>query len=86
VSPLAQDTVQTIPELRAIGLPDFESGQASPPARIPGLLRQLNQQLRELITDTLNDRSRQGVASEGEITTELDAAGWDELPGQKWNA
>ena len=86
VSPHAQEAVQTIRKLRASGLPDFESGQATPPARVPGLLRQLNQQLRELITDTLNDRSRQGVASEGEITTELQAAGWDELPTQKWNA
>jgi hypothetical protein len=82
----AQDAVQTIRRLRAIGLPNFEDGQTGPPARVPGLLRQLNRQLRALITDTLNARSRLTVPSQGEIIAELQAAGWDEIPSQKWNA
>jgi hypothetical protein len=86
VSPRAQETVQTILELRAIGLPNFEAGQNGPPARVPELLRELNGQLRTLITDTLNDRSRSGVASEREIIAELQAAGWKEIPRYKWNA
>jgi hypothetical protein len=86
VSPHAQDAVQTIRQLRAIGLPNFEDGQTGPPARVPRLLRQLNRQLRALITDTLNDRSRLTVASQAEVIGELQAAGWDEIPSQKWNA
>jgi hypothetical protein len=86
VSLHAEEAVQTIRKLRAVGLPDFENGPSGPPARVPGLLRQLNLQPRALITDTLNDRRRQGVASQGEITAELKAAGWEELPSQKWNA
>jgi hypothetical protein len=86
VSPQAQEAVQTIQELRAIGLPNFEAGESGPPARVPGLLRKLNGQLRALITDTLNDPSRSGVASEREITAELQAAGWKEIPRYKWNS
>jgi len=80
VSPHAQDAVQTIRQLRAIGLPNFEDGHTGPPARVPRLLRQLNQQLRALITDTLNDRSRLTVASQAEVIGQLQAAGWDEIP------
>src|SRR5215472_7471769 len=86
VSPRAQETVQTILDLRAIGLPNFEGGQSGPPASVPGLLRELNGQLRTLITDTLNDRSHSGVAGEREIVAELQAAGWKEIPRYKWNA
>jgi len=86
VSPQARAIVQTIRDLRTIGLPNFEAGQNGPPARIPGLLRKLNGQLRTLITDTLNDRSRSGVASEQEIIEALRAAGWKEIPSYKWNA
>jgi len=39
VSLFAKDAAQTIRELRAIGLPDFDNGQNEPPARVPGLLR-----------------------------------------------
>ena len=78
--------MHTIRELRAIGLPNFETGQNGPPAKVPGLLRKLNGQLKTLITDTLNDRSRAGVASEREIIAELQAAGWKEIPRYKWNA
>ena len=86
VSPRAQEAVHTIRELRAIGLPNFEAAQNGPPARVPALLRELNGQLRTLITDTLNDRSHSGVASEREIIAELQAAGWKEIPSYKWNA
>lgn len=86
VSPRAQEAVRTIRELRAIGLPNFDAGQNGPPARVPALLRELNGQLRTLITNTLNDRSRSGVASEREIIAELQAAGWKEIPSYKWNA
>ena len=82
----AQDAVQTIRQLRAIGLPNIDTRQTGPPARVPGLLRQLNHQLRALITDTLNDRSRLAFPSQEEIIAELQAAGWDEIPSQKWNA
>lgn len=86
VSPQAQETVQTIWKLRAVGLPNFEAGQNGPPVRVPALLRELNGQLKTLITDTLNDRSRSGVASEREIIADLQAAGWKEIPRYKWNA
>jgi hypothetical protein len=86
VSPQAQETVQTIRELRAIGLPNFEAGENGPPARVPGLLRKLNSQLEMLITDTLNDRSRSGVVNEREIIAELQSAGWTEIPPYKWSA
>ena len=85
-SPHAQSAVETIRQLRAIGLPDLEGGQTVPPARVPGLLRQLNQELRALITDTLNDRSRLSVPGQTEIIEQLKAAGWDEIPSHKWNA
>jgi len=86
VLPQAQDAVQTIRELRAIGLPNFEAGENGPPARVPGLLRKLNTQLRTLITSTLNDQSRSGVVNEREIVDELQTAGWNEIPPYKWSA
>ena len=86
ISQQAQETSQTIQELRTIGLPDFEAGQSGPPARVPGLLRILNKQLRTLISNTLNDRSRPGVASEREVVAELQEAGWKEIPSYEWNA
>ena len=86
VSLQAQQTVETVRELRAIGLPNFEAGENGPPARVPGLLRKLNSQLRMLITDTLNDQSRSGVVNEREITKELQLAGWKEIPPYKWSA
>lgn len=76
-SPQAQQTVETVRELRAIGLPNFEGGENGPPARVPGLLRKLNSQLRMLITDTLNDQSRSGVVNQHEIIAELQSAGYD---------
>src|SRR5437764_8357850 len=79
VSLQAQQTVETVRELRAIGLPNFEAGENGPPARVPGLLRKLNSQLRVLIADTLNDQRRSGVVDEREIIAELQLAGWKEI-------
>ena len=85
VSPHALQAVQTIRELRSIGIPDDE--QNNPPAKVPGLLRQLNTQLKALIAETLNDHKRLGtIASAEEIFSQLRAAGWDEIPPNKWNA
>jgi hypothetical protein len=39
-----------------------------------------------LITDTLTVPSRHGIASEKEIFAQLRAAGWEEIPSNKWNA
>jgi hypothetical protein len=86
VSPQAQQTVQSIRELRAIGLPNSEAGESGPPARVPGLLRKLNSQLQMLITNILNDQSRSGVVNEREIIAELQSAGWKEIPQYKWSA
>lgn len=87
VSPRAREVVQATRELRAIGLPnslhDFQNG---PPSAVPGLLRQLNRQLRALIVETLNDPNRHAVPSADEITTQLRSAGWEEIPDYKWNA
>jgi hypothetical protein len=82
----AREAVKTIRELRAIGLPDPEDLENGPPARVPGLLRRLNRELRELVVETLNDRTRRGVPSEEEITEQLRKAGWEEVPDHKWNA
>ena len=86
VSPHAREAVQSIRELRAIGLPDPKNLQNGPPPKVPNLLRQLNRELRALVIDTLNDRSRRGVPREEEITAQLRAAGWDDIPDHKWNA
>jgi hypothetical protein len=86
VSPHAREAVQTIRELRAIGLPDPNDLQNGPPPKVPGLLRQLNRELRGLIVDTLNDQSRRGAPREQEITDQLEAAGWEEIPNVEWNA
>lgn len=86
VSPHAREAVQVIRELRAIGLPDPDSLEKGPPAKVPGLLRQLNRQLLALVADTLNDSSRYTLPSEEEVTEQLQAAGWEEIPDNKWNA
>jgi len=84
ISPHAQKAVETIRQLRAIGLPiDLESG---PPDKVPGLLRLLNQELKALIIEDLNDRSRHAVPGGNEILVQLTAAGWEEIPSHKWNA
>ena len=82
----AREAVQTIRELRAIELPDPADIENGPPPKVPGLLRQLNHQLRALIIDTLNDPNRHTIPREEEITAQLRTAGWEEIPDHKWNA
>src|SRR4051812_42735121 len=85
VSPSALQAVQTIRELRAIGIPEDE--QNNPPAKVPGLLRKLNTQLLALITETITDKKRLGIiVHPEEIYAQLRAAGWNELPESKWDA
>jgi hypothetical protein len=86
VSTHAREAVQTIRELRAIELPDRSVIENGPPHQIPGLLRKLNRQLLALVIDTLNDSSRHTVPREEEITAQLRAVGWEEIPDHKWNA
>lgn len=86
VSPHAKKAVETIQQLRAIGLPDSNELESGPPAKVPGLLRLLNQELKALIVEDLNDRNRHVVANEDEILEQLTAAGWEEIPSHKWNA
>ena len=86
VSSHARKAVQTIHELRAVGLPAPEELQNGPPAKVPGLLRLLNRELRALVVETLNDRARRGVPRQEEIMDQLRAAGWEEVPDHKWNA
>jgi len=86
VSPHAQKAVETIQQLRAIGLPSPNDLELGPPAKVPALLRLLNQELKALIVEDLNDRNRHAVANEDEVLEQLIAAGWREIPGHKWNA
>ena len=86
VSTHAREAVQTIRELRAIGLPDHADIENGPPPKVPSLLRQLNRQLLALVADTLNDTSRHTIPREEEITAQLRTAGWEEIPDHKWNA
>ena len=86
VSSHARGAVHTIRELRAVGLPGPEELRNGPPAKVPGLLRLLNRELRALIIETLNDHARRGVPGEAEIMDQLRAAGWEEVPDHKWNA
>jgi hypothetical protein len=86
VSPHAQKAVETIQQLRAIGLPNSNELESGPPAKVPGLLRLLNQELRALIVEDLNDADRHVVPGEEEIMDQLTAAGWEEIPSHKWNA
>lgn len=86
VSPHAQKAVETIQQLRAIGLPNLNDLESGPPAKVPGLLRLLNQELKALIVEDLNDRNRHAVPNEAEILEQLTAAGWEEIPSHKWNA
>jgi hypothetical protein len=86
VSPHAHEAVQTIRELRAIGVPEPDDLEKDPPPKIPGLLRQLNHQLLALVIDTLNDSSRHTGSREEEITAQLQSDGWEEIPDHKLNA
>ena len=86
VSPHAQKAVQTILQLRAIGLPANDDYASGPPEKVPSLLRLLNQELQALIVEDLNDPTRHGVPNEDEVLEQLTAAGWEEIPNHKWNA
>jgi hypothetical protein len=83
----ALEAVQTIHQLRSIEVPPSSKIQFGPPPQVPGLLRQLNRQLRTLIVDVLNDKNRGAeVANEEEVLSELRNAGWEEVSQNKWNA
>jgi hypothetical protein len=86
VSQHARETVKVIRELRTIPLPNFEFRPSGPPARVPGLLRQLNQQLRDLIIAVFNDQHRDSLADADMVYNELKAAGWGDIYRSRWNA
>lgn len=86
VSPHARNAVETIRQLRSIGLPEPDELDLGPPPKVPGLLRRLNQELRALIVDDLNNDTLHAVPDENEILDQLRTAGWDEIPEQRWNA
>jgi hypothetical protein len=75
-----------IRQLRAIGVPPTDELEAGPPAKVPGLLRLLNKELKALIVEDLNDQNGHAVPGEDEILEQLTAAGWEEIPSHKWNA
>ncbi len=85
VSPHAKKAVETIGELRAIGVHDDDE-RTDPPPKVPGLLRTLNKELEALIVEDLNDSSRHTVPDKEEILEDLTAAGWEEQPRSKWAA
>jgi hypothetical protein len=86
VSQHVQEAVKTIRELRTIPLPNFDLGPVGPPARVPGLLRQLNQALRDLIIAVLNDPHRDSLADVDMVYNELKSAGWGDIYRSRWNA
>jgi hypothetical protein len=86
ISPAARKAVQTIQKLRAIDAPNSRDIDTGPPAKVPYLLRQLNQELKALIIEDLNDQSQHTMPDEQEILDHLRAAGWQELPSNKWTA
>jgi len=89
---LARQTVQTISELRKIGLPssgwdnDGDVLRMGPPARVPGLLRRLNSELRGMILQALNDPNRHQIVDRDTILGQLRTAGWREIADHRWNA
>jgi hypothetical protein len=86
VSPEARKAVQTIQKLRAIDAPNSVDVDTGPPAKVPYLLRQLNQELKALIIQDLNDQSKHTMPDEEEVLDQLRASGWRELPSNKWTA
>jgi hypothetical protein len=86
VSEHALEAVKIIHELRTIPLPNFDLGPSGPPARVPGLLRQLNRELRDLISAILNDPRRDSLAQVDMVYNELKAAGWGDIYRSRWNA
>jgi hypothetical protein len=55
--------VEIIRQLRSIGLPNSIDFDSVPPDKVPGLLRLLNQELKALLVEDLNDRNRHAVPS-----------------------
>jgi len=86
VSPTAQKVVQTIQKLRAMDVPHSRDLDIGPPPRVAALLKQLNQELKALIVEYLNDRTRDTLPNGEELLNDLRAAGWQELPSNKWTA
>jgi hypothetical protein len=86
VSVHARRAVETINQLRAIGLGSQDSEKFGPPPRVPGLLRTLNQELEALIAEGLRDRQHRSLLSQEDILDQLRAAGWEEIASHKWNA
>ena len=86
VSVHARKAVEAIRQLREIELPDFAQDMSGPPAKVPGLLRTLNKELRELIVEYLNDQTFHTIPTDEDILKDLRAAGWEEIPNQKWRA
>jgi hypothetical protein len=85
--PEARKAAQTIQKLREIGVPATPYDQrVLPPGPVPGLLRQLNEELEGLIVRVLNDQTRHAMPGEDEILEQLRAAGWDDLPSNKFNS
>jgi hypothetical protein len=86
VSPAARKAVQTIQRLRAIDTQSSQDLDVAPPPKVPSLLRQLNQELKELIVEVLNDQTQNTLPKEEEVLDHLRTAGWQELPSNKWTA
>ncbi len=86
VSPVARRAVQVIQKLRAIDAPNSTNLDVGPPSKVPYLLRQLNQELKALIIEDLNDQTQHTLPNEEEVLDHLRAAGWQELPSNKWTA
>ena len=86
VSPAARKAVQVIQKLRSIDAPSSRDLDIGPSSKVPYLLRQLNQELKALILEDLNDQTQNTLPNEEEILDHLRAAGWQELPSNKWTA
>ena len=86
VSPAARKAVQTIQKLRAVDASNSRDLDGAPPPKVPYLLRQLNQELKALIIEDLNDQTQNTLPNEEEVRDQLRAAGWQELPSNKWTA
>jgi hypothetical protein len=82
VSQHAQEAVKTIQELRKIPL----EKTTDPPAQVPGLLRKLNLELRDLIIAVLNDPHRDSLAEPDMVYDALKAAGWGDIYRSRWDA
>ena len=76
VSPAARKAVQVIQKLRSIDVPSSRDLDVGPPSKVPYLLRQLNQELKALIIEDLNDQTQNTLPNEEEILDRLRAA-WD---------